>query len=131
MTGAIAAAYAPDLFPATSNWANISGGTGALSNADVEIAGIDVAITLRATISSYAAVNGGGTFRAVINSVAQTPVAIADAASVDLSVSAGDDVHFTSDISGGPTGSVSYTVTVTNQATGGTQIDTFTASHSW
>jgi hypothetical protein len=132
MTGAImaAAAASADATPAPVNWANITGSLGGFANADQTISAINVQITLRATISSVVQFNAGGGLTVFVHGDEITGVAIANGNFFEFDVSEGDDVHFQSSVSGGPGGTVSYDVTVTNQSVGGSAIDGFSVSHS-
>jgi hypothetical protein len=129
MTGVLCATagVGGDATPDPVNWANIGFGVSPQSNADQTISGISSAITLRATLSAGFYDAGPKAFSVYKNSAIAGSVTPANGATLDVSVSNGDTVHYeaTKGLAGSGT-TWNATVTVANVNTGAT-LDTFTA----
>jgi hypothetical protein len=122
-----------DVTPNAINWTNATGGLGVADTGSQTVLGINTGITLRATLSSVSITGGGScTLVARVNGANQTPVTVSNGATVDMTgVVASDLTLWRSQASGGASGTITYTATVTNVTDGGAAIDTFTVSHSW
>jgi hypothetical protein len=95
------------------------------------LAGINVPITIRATISSVASSStSSNVFSAYVNSSLASSVAVSNGAYLDVVVSVGNTLYFRSEmaLSGIIGCSTSYTVSLTNQSSGGASLDSFSVS---
>lgn len=128
-----------DYVPNALNWSNISGSTNDasfyLANAEQTISGINQPITIRATTT-----NVSKTGNIVYNSRldfqrngawAHDSTTINNGAWTEAQVTNGQLVRFIAHAgTSAGTGTISYTVTVTNQSAGGAVLDTFTVNQT-
>lgn len=115
-----------DVSPDAVNWANVGPGFSPQVNADQTISGISSSITVRATLSSGVYGAGAKVFRVYKNGVLYNSITPADAATLDVTVSNGDTVHYEG-TKGAPGSGTSWGATVTVTAVeAGTTLDTFT-----
>lgn len=128
MASAAVGAVGGDQSPDAVNWANIGPGDSPQVNADQTISGISGTLTVRATLSSGSYGADAKTFQVYKNGSSAASVTPANAATVDVSVSHGDTIHYLASkgVPGSGT-SWSATATVTIVETGET-LDTFTVS---
>lgn len=105
-----------DVTPAAVNWANIGPGTSPQNNANQTISGIDATINLEINADSAGLLKyskNGGAFTIIANGG-------------QVSVSNGDTVRW--EVSAAAPGTVSGTITITNESDGSAVLDTFTYS---
>lgn len=105
-----------DVTPDAVNWANIGPGTSPQSNANQTINGIDTTITLEINADS------AGLFEYSLNSGSFTFIANGG----QVPVSNGDTLRWR--VSPAAPGTVSGTITITNESDGSAVLDTFTYS---